>query len=127
MDTLNNGSIDVHGNQYGLLAKSKCFPMSSMKCLTCHSPHDDERGNIALYSQRCMACHNKEHGTFCKINADKVSNINSNCIDCHMPEQISKPIVLQLQDRKIPTAQLLRTHFITVYHDATKKFLSKNP
>jgi hypothetical protein len=125
VDTLNNGSIDVHGNQYGLLSKSKCFRTSSMTCLTCHSPHDDERGNIALYSQRCMACHNKEHGTFCKINADKVSNISSNCIDCHMPQQISKSIVLQLPDRKIPTAQLLRTHFITVYPDATKKFLSK--
>jgi hypothetical protein len=52
---------------------------------------------------------------------------SSNCIDCDMPQQISKSIVLQLQDRKIPTAQLLRTHLITVYPDATKKFLSNNP
>ena len=124
VDTINNGSIDVHGNQYGLLAKSKCFQLSGMTCLSCHSPHDDERRNLALYSQRCMTCHNSQHSEICKMTG-KIANISSNCIDCHMPEQTSKSIVLQLQNRNIPTAQLLRTHFITVYPDATKKFLSK--
>lgn len=117
-----NASIDVHGNQLGLLKKSKCFKMSSLTCVTCHDSHKNERGNLTLYSQRCMTCHNEQHGTFCKVKADKAT-ISSNCIDCHMPNEISKSIVLQLQDKKIPTAQLLRTHFITVYPDATKKFL----
>lgn len=121
----NNAGIDVHGNQFGLLAKSKCFRISStMTCITCHSPHTDNRDNVALFSQKCMACHNKEHGTFCKIKDGSIATISSNCIDCHMPKQISRSIVLQLQDHKTPTAELLRTHLIAVYRGATKKFLA---
>ena len=40
-----------------------------------------------------------------------------------MPEQPSKAIVLQLENNKIPTAQLLRTHDIAIYPAATKEFL----
>lgn len=118
-----SNNIDVHGNQYGLLSKSKCFRQSAiLTCLSCHSPHENQRGNIALLSQRCMSCHNTAHGTFCKVNPAP-KNITSNCIDCHMPKQVSKSIVLQLQDRKVPTAQLLRTHFIAIYPEATKEFI----
>jgi hypothetical protein len=123
-DTTNSGSIDVHGNQLGLLQKSKCFRTggSQMTCLTCHSPHNNERENLQLYSQKCMTCHNEEHGSFCTV-AERPANIKSNCIDCHMPKQVSKSIVLQLEDKKEPVAQLLRTHFITVYPEETRKFL----
>lgn len=118
-----SNSIDVHGNQYGLLSKSKCFRQSAtLTCLSCHSPHENQRDDIALYSQKCMSCHNTEHGTFCKINPAP-KNITSNCIDCHMPKQLSKSIVLQLQNQKVPTAQLLRTHFIAIYPEATKEFI----
>lgn len=117
-----NNLIDVHGNQYGLLKKSKCFRTSQMTCLTCHSPHNNEEGNLKLFSQKCMTCHNEQHGTFCKINPVP-QNINSNCIDCHMPKLPSKAIVLQLENNKTPTAQLLRTHDIAIYPDATKEFL----
>ena len=127
IDTLNNGSIDVHGNQYGLLAKSKCFTTSSMTCLTCHDPHTEEKGNLKLYSQRCMTCHNQEHASFCKLKTLDAATLSSNCIDCHMPKESSKSIVLQLEDQKVPTAQLLRSHYITVYPDATKKFMLNNP
>ncbi|MEO6838361.1 MAG: multiheme c-type cytochrome [Ginsengibacter sp.] len=119
----NNNSIDVHGNQYGLLSKSKCFRNSAtLTCVSCHNPHDNESGNLALFSQKCMTCHNEEHGTFCKINPAP-KNITLNCIDCHMPKQVSKSIVLQLQSQKVPTAQLLRTHFIAIYPEATKDFM----
>ena len=48
-------NIDVHGNQLGLLSASKCFRMSqTMTCTTCHNPHENERGKIALFSQRCI-------------------------------------------------------------------------
>jgi hypothetical protein len=94
-----------------------------MTCITCHSAHNDERGNLALYSQKCMTCHNDQQHTFCTIKADK-NTISANCIDCHMPKQVSKSIVLELPDKKISTAQLLRTHFIKVYPDATKSFFA---
>jgi nitrate/TMAO reductase-like tetraheme cytochrome c subunit len=125
IDTTGSGNtIDVHGNQYGLLSKSKCFTTTAMTCLSCHNPHENQRDNIALFSQKCISCHNEAHGTFCKINPAP-KNINSNCIDCHMPKQYSKAIVLQLEDKKTPTAQLLRTHNIAIYPDATKEFLKK--
>jgi len=117
-----NNLIDVHGNQYGLLKKSKCFQTSQLTCVTCHSPHKNEEGNLQLFSQKCMTCHNEAHSTFCKINPAP-KTINANCIDCHMPEQASRSIVLQLENNKIPTAQLLRTHDIAIYPAATKEFI----
>ena len=120
-------NLDVHGNQYSLLAESKCFRTSTtMTCVTCHNAHDNERGNVALFSQRCMTCHNKEHGTFCKIDTKMISSISANCIDCHMPQMASKKIVSQLSDGKGFSAELLRTHLIAIYPEATKKFLLAN-
>ncbi len=118
-------NIDVHGNQYGLLKESKCFRMSTtLTCVTCHNPHDNERGKTALFSQRCMTCHNKEQGTFCKIDTSTVfSSIKSNCIDCHMPKQPSMSIALLLPHDAVPTSALIHTHLIKVYPDETKKFI----
>ncbi len=121
----NNANIDVHGNQFGLLSKSKCFTATaSLTCLSCHSPHDNERGNLTLFSQRCMSCHNQEHGTFCKIKSVNSAFISSNCIDCHMPAEESKLIVMNITDSTKTAAALLRTHYITIYPDATKKYLA---
>lgn len=120
----NTKEIDVHGNQYGLLMESKCFKNSAtLTCVTCHDSHTNERGKEELFSQRCMTCHNKEHGTFCKVDAARVSSITANCIDCHMPRQASMSVALLLPGNNIPTAALIHTHDIKVYPDATKKFL----
>ena len=117
-------SIDVHGNQYGLLKESKCFRMSAtMTCITCHNSHENERGKDALFSQRCMTCHNKEHGTFCKINPSQVSSINTNCINCHMPKQPSMSIAVLLPGDVVPTAALIHTHLISIYPEETNKFI----
>jgi Cytochrome c554 and c-prime len=119
--------IDVHGNQLGLLKESKCFRMSAtMTCITCHNAHANERGKVEIFSQHCMACHNKEHGTFCKINPAKVSSINSNCIDCHMPKQPSMSIALLLAGNFFPTPAMIHTHLIKVYPEETRKFMQKN-
>lgn len=127
-DTLapNSNSIDVHGNQYGLLQESKCFRLSTtMTCNTCHNTHENERGNVTLFSQRCMTCHNKEHNTFCKINPSLVSSISSNCIDCHMPKQPSMSVALLLPGDMLPTAALIHTHLIKVYPEESKKILKQ--
>lgn len=116
--------IDVHGNQLGLLKESKCFRMSAtMTCVTCHNTHENERGKTEVFSQRCMACHNKEQGTFCKINPSTVSSIKSNCIDCHMPKQPSMSVALLLPGDIEPTAALIHTHLIKVYTEETNKFI----
>jgi len=119
--------IDVHGNQYGLLEESKCFRMSAtMTCITCHNTHENERGQTELFSQRCKTCHNKEHGTFCKIRQLPVSSIKSNCVDCHMPKQPSMSVALLLPGNFVPTAALIHTHLIKVYPEETKQFIQKN-
>jgi hypothetical protein len=106
-------AIDVHGNQYGLLAVSKCFQGSQMTCLTCHDPHKNEEGMLAAFSAKCMNCHkNPQH---------KEKYTTSNCIDCHMPEQTSKAIMVLLQGESVPTPASMRTHYITVYPEQTKK------
>lgn len=122
-------NIDVHGNQYGLLADSKCFKMSQMTCTTCHSPHENETEKLALFSQRCLTCHNNENNEnvqkVCKLTAKLKETIKNNCIDCHMPEQPSKAIAMLLQGNSTPTSALMRTHLIKNYPEETKKFLAK--
>jgi hypothetical protein len=126
-DTINNRSayLDVHGNQFGLMMRSKCFKQTTtLTCGSCHDPHKNERGNLAVFSQRCMSCHDVKHGNFCKLQTVSADILKRNCIDCHMPKQPSRSIVVQLQDSPVPAASLLRTHFITVYPDQSKAFIN---
>lgn len=122
---LNADNIDVHGNQFGLLALSKCFRMSELTCINCHNIHENENGKTAIFSQRCMSCHNEAHGKQCKMRNSLGAVINQNCIDCHMPKQMSHAIAVYLQGRDAPTPALMRTHNIKIYPDETKKFLEQ--
>jgi len=117
-------SIDVHGNQYGLLSVSKCFRNSDMTCNNCHNPHANEKGKTELYSQRCMSCHNTAHGKICKLTTTEGTAINKNCIDCHMPEQSSRSIIFLEQRKDVPASASMRTHFIAMYPEETKKVLA---
>ena len=118
--------IDVHGNQYGLLRSSRCFRISgTMTCVTCHDPHKNQRGQLALFSERCMTCHNREHNNFCKMGGALGSRIVQNCIDCHMPKKPSQLIAVLLSGNKNPTAATIRSHFISIYPEQTKRFLKE--
>lgn len=117
-------NIDVHGNQYGLLAASECFRKSDMTCSSCHNSHENESRKIELFSSRCMTCHNNEHNNFCKMSSSIGSAINKNCIDCHMPEQPSKAIAVFLQGATTPTSAVMRSHFIKIYPEETRKVLA---
>jgi hypothetical protein len=117
--------IDVHGNQFGLLANSKCFNMSQMTCGSCHNIHENEKGRIDLFLQRCMSCHSSGHGKICKIE-NQVPSLKQNCIDCHMPKEPSRSVAVFLQGNDVPTPALMRTHLIKVYLNETRKVLSKN-
>ncbi len=121
----NTKNIDVHGNQLGLLSESKCFRMNeTLTCVTCHNTHENERGNVTLFSQRCMTCHNQEHGTFCKMNTLPASTLKTNCVDCHMPKQPSMSIAVLLPGKQSPTSALIHTHLIKTYPDEVKKVIA---
>jgi cytochrome c554/c'-like protein len=102
--------VDVHGNQVALLEKSRCFQSSaSMTCSTCHNLHEPER-EAASYSEKCLTCHQATAcPTFSKTPAPSVTN----CIDCHMPEQGSNSLKVDLEDQQVPVK--VRSHWIRVY------------
>jgi hypothetical protein len=122
IDVANNGNVDVHGNQYGLLKASKCFKLSQMTCNTCHNTHENQRNQAVLFCQKCISCHNTTAATFKTQVHNEVIAIDKNCIDCHMPAQPSKAIAVNIEGEEFPRASLIRTHFISIYPDATKKF-----
>jgi hypothetical protein len=117
-------NIDVHGNQMGLLALSKCFKMSNLTCINCHNTHQNENGKIETFSQRCQSCHTEGHNKQCKMTSSIGASINKNCIDCHMPKQPSQAVAVFLQGYAMPTPALMRTHYIKVYAEETKKVLA---
>lgn len=122
---MQSGEVEVHGNQYGLLTASKCFKQSTiLTCNSCHSPHQNERGNMQLYSSRCINCHDTNTDSFKTVTHTHVSNIAQNCIDCHMPLQPSKAIAVYLEGKQEPVASLIRSHYIGIY--TNKQITSKS-
>lgn len=99
-----NAAAEVHGNQVGLLRRSRCFRSSGMTCGTCHDVHRMERGLAAL-SSKCAQCHAE--------GACKMSGRADNCIDCHMPRQESRAITFRAGGKLM--AQRYRTHTIAIY------------
>jgi hypothetical protein len=122
---MSTGEVEVHGNQYGLLQASKCFQQSQLTCNTCHNTHENERGDMTLFSQRCMDCHNINDNNFKTLSHKDVSIISKNCIDCHMPQQPSKAISVYLQGKNEMVSSMIRSHFIAIYPEEAKKFLNK--
>ncbi len=107
---------EVHGNQYGLLAASKCFRQTNqLDCGSCHDSHSDEKGNLALFSQRCMNCHAPGGIHYCKRLPAKGQDIRTNCIDCHMPVKASGLVNLMVPGKRQLAPLLVRTHLIAVF------------
>jgi hypothetical protein len=116
-------TLDVHGNQYGLLTVSKCFKASSMDCSSCHNTHVNEFNNTALFSQRCLNCHNQPNHNSLQLTARQETLLENNCIDCHMPMLPSKNIVLKVGDKDDMIPDTVRTHRIAIYPERTSKFI----
>ncbi|OLY94207.1 hypothetical protein BUE76_21700 [Cnuella takakiae] len=121
-------TIDVHGNQYGLMRASKCFIKSNtLTCNSCHNSHQNERGNTLLFSQRCMSCHQPQSAQFCTFTGMPKAQLKANCIDCHMPLQSSKAIAVFLPGKTTATAASIRSHWVslpkqTVFRNAPNRF-----
>ena len=113
-------TFDVHGNQFRLMAQSKCFVNSEkMDCITCHNPHENASKDLASYSKICMSCHQtgiKHSDKTLKTMSGSV--LANNCVECHMPKKSSGAIKFQLSDSKQLSNYILRTHKIAIY--ATK-------
>lgn len=123
-EAIDSTKLDVHGNQAQLLASSKCFIYSKMDCASCHNVHKNDRGNLALYSQKCMTCHNTVNHNFCPMESTLGAAIKNNCIDCHMPAQSSNVITVETAGKGREVPYLVRTHHIAVYADASQKVIN---
>ncbi len=120
-----SATLDVHGNQYGLLTASKCFRMSTMDCSSCHNVHVKETNKVGLFSSRCMNCHKKGSDNFCTQPEIPGLVLSNNCIDCHMPSLPSKQVFLRTSDNFKPTPFFVRTHLVGNYEAQVKLFLEK--
>lgn len=118
LDTKNS----VHtSNQLTRLSQSACFLQSEMTCIDCHDPHHNERGDQALFSKRCMACHQKESD--CAFYPQQGLDFASNCVDCHMPQRATER--LQLKSVEGDVFPPLRDHMIRVDQEATEAYLKQ--
>ncbi len=101
---------DVHGNQVGLLERSKCFRASpTMTCSTCHDVHQVQR-DLAALAEKCLGCHQtSQHPLADRIGGRMVAD----CIDCHMPTRKSRAIDIQTPTRRIGLQ--FRSHAIGIY------------
>ncbi|MGM9474897.1 multiheme c-type cytochrome [Pedobacter sp. GSP4] len=107
------GNPDVHGNQTSMLMGSNCYIKSgTMTCQSCHNTHENIKGNLNIYSQRCISCHKTVSHT---QNTLAKGALSSNCIDCHMPKQSSKLISFQQAGKNDLSAYMLRSHHIAIY------------
>jgi hypothetical protein len=104
---------DVHGNQVGLLQRSKCYRSSEkMSCTICHDVHTTEH-SAASYSLKCLSCHQAQScGMFKKMDHDKLV---AGCLDCHMPVEETNVIASETAGQVVHAK--MRNHWIRIYPD----------
>lgn len=109
---------DVHGNQVGLLERSKCFRSSpDMSCSTCHDVHVPQR-DAAAFAQKCLGCHDTaQHPMAARIG----DRLMADCVDCHMPNRRSQGIQINTPTKQI--ALYFRSHKIGIYPDVAAALL----
>ena len=121
-----DANSDVHGNQYGLLAQSKCFLESkNMDCTSCHVSHNVAIESLSRQSEKCLSCHSEVKKNFCTNKVPNGIALKDNCIDCHMPKKASGVIGFYLSGKSEMSPYLLRTHRIGIYPEETQKMISK--
>jgi hypothetical protein len=109
---------DVHGNQVGLLERSKCFLASpALTCTTCHDVHQPQR-DVAWFAQKCLGCHDASRHPM----ADRIGGrLITDCVDCHMPNRESTALEFNAPSRQVP--MYFRSHNIAIYPDVAKQVL----
>lgn len=123
-DHFNVSELDVHGNQYQLMAASACFKKSDMlDCASCHNPHVGEKDLMETFSSRCMNCHQNVKHSFTAANPSLQKEIVKNCIDCHMPAAPSRAIGMKAENEAEAAPNLVRTHYVAVYGEMTQRYI----
>ncbi len=102
---------DVHGNQVGLLQRSKCYRSSDkLSCTTCHDVHTTQQP-ASYYSRKCLTCHTWQScGKSREIGRNK---IEGECVDCHMPVEETKVIASETAGQVVHAK--MRNHWIKIY------------
>jgi hypothetical protein len=119
LEDYDESANSVHtSNQIARLALSECFKQSEMACVECHNPHKNERGQLALFSERCLNCHAKEH---CGMSEQLGQRLSDNCVDCHMPRRGTENLRLETAAGNVFLP--LRDHYIRVDPQATDEYL----
>ena len=123
---IDSSKLDVHANQYGLLTASKCFRVSqTMTCGSCHNTHVKETGNLAAYGLKCMNCHASNNHE-CGFTPPAGFSMESNCVNCHMPQKDSKNILFLNSGKPILSPEVVRSHLIAIYKSETEKVINRN-
>lgn len=104
------------------LRDSRCFQGSAMTCITCHSPHVQERGKVELFSSRCQTCHQAEH---CGMFPQLGERAKQDCIHCHMPRTGDDQTLWQTARAEGVALIENYNHRIGVYTEATDRQLLK--
>ncbi len=103
---------DVHGNQVGLLRRSKCFRSSpDFSCSTCHDVHRPQR-DVAAFAQKCLACHRTDTHPRADVIGERML---PDCINCHMPNRRSQALQINTATQQFPL--YFRSHQIAIYRD----------
>jgi cytochrome c554/c'-like protein len=101
---------DVHGNQVGLLQRSKCYRSSpQMSCSTCHDVHTAGKSTES-YSLKCLTCHQWQS---CGMSKTMGHQIVNECVHCHMPIEETNVIVSKTAGQVVHAK--MRNHWIKVY------------
>ena len=121
-DSGESAANSVHtSNQSERLSRSKCYQSSTaMACVDCHNPHQFERGQLNLFSKRCLKCHEPDH---CGMSETIGAKIESNCIDCHMPRRATSNMTIDTSQGTVFPP--LRDHFIRIDRQASDEFMKE--
>ena len=114
----------VHSaNQLLRLKQSRCFRESpKMTCATCHDPHVLERGDLALFSKRCLGCHEAKA---CGMEPRVGPGIAANCVDCHMNRLPIHSTVFDTPGAKLHPTMV--DHHVGIDRAATEKYFAAHP